>query len=134
MPHYLPHGLRQQEVGPHLRHRAPLGSEGTGTCRTLGARPCWMLITGGLPFVTLHTETSPIPLVGDELLGLYACSDPSCIKDDLALLALELDEKVVAGFGCGVHYKVGDRIRAELEGAAIWLCMILHCAWVARAR
>lgn len=35
VPHYLPHGLRQQGAGPHLRHHAPLGSEGNGTYGTL---------------------------------------------------------------------------------------------------
>ena len=56
--------------------------------------------------MAFHAETSPIALVGDELLGLYACSNPACIKDDLALLVLELDEKIVAGFGRGIDCKV----------------------------
>ena len=60
----------------------------------------------GIPLMAFYTETSPITLVGDELLGLYARSNPSCIKDDLSLLVLELDEKVVAGFGRGIHCKV----------------------------
>jgi len=56
--------------------------------------------------VSFHTETSPITLVGDKLLSLYACSNPSCIEDDLPLLVLELEEKVVASFGRGFHCKV----------------------------
>lgn len=35
--HYLPHGLRQQGVGLHLRHHAPLGSEGNGVYGILSA-------------------------------------------------------------------------------------------------
>jgi hypothetical protein len=104
VPHYLPHGLRQQGVGPHPRHHARQGSEGNGVYGTLSA----LLGIGDrdVPFMAFHAEASPITLVGDEFLGLYACSDPSCIKDDLSLLVLELDEKVVAGFRCGIHCKV----------------------------
>ena len=56
--------------------------------------------------MSFHTETSPITLVSNELLSLYACSNPSCIEDDLPLLVLELEEEVVAGFGGGFHCKV----------------------------
>ena len=57
----------------------------------------------GIPLMAFHAEASPITLVGDELLGLYASSNPSCIKDDLSLFVPELDEKVVASLGRGVH-------------------------------
>jgi hypothetical protein len=56
--------------------------------------------------VAFHAETSPIAPVGDEILGLHTCSNPSCIKDDLAPLVLELDEKIVAGFRRGIHCQV----------------------------
>lgn len=73
--------------------------------------------------MAFHAETSPITLVCDELLGFYACSNPSCIEDDLSLLVLELDEKVVAGFGRGIHCKV-EVIRSE------WVQNVyLYCAW-----
>ena len=55
--------------------------------------------------MAFHAETSPITLVSDELLGMYARSNPSCIKNDLSLLVLELEEEVVAGFGRGIHCK-----------------------------
>ena len=62
--------------------------------------------------MAFHAETSPITLVSDELLGLYASSNPPCIKDDLSLLILKLDEKVVASLGRGIHCKV-EVIRSE---------------------
>ncbi len=77
--------------------------------------------------MAFHAETSPITLVGDEFLGPYACSNPSCIKDDLSLLVLELDEEVVASLGRGIHCKV-EVIRSEWV-KNMHLCD-LHCAWL----
>ena len=61
--------------------------------------------------MAFHAETSPIASVGDEFLCLYTCSNPSCIKDHLSLFVVELDEKVVAGFGRGIHCRM--EIRSE---------------------
>ena len=66
----------------------------------------------GIPLMAFHAETSPITFVGDEFLGPYTCSNPSCIKDDLSLLVLELDEEVVASLGRGINCMVG-MIRSE---------------------
>lgn len=69
--------------------------------RSLGVLEIWVI-----PLMAFNAETSPITFVGDELLGLYASSNPSCIKDDLSLLVLKLDEKVVASLGRGIHCRV----------------------------
>ena len=80
--------------------------------------------------MALHTETSPITLVGDKLLGMDACSNPSCIENDLSLLVLELEKEVVAGFGRGVHCKWSEG-QSEFRTCNH---MLLHWKWLIKRR